>query len=49
MELGNLVIHEFNTTVKANGMFDALPENKATVSTYFAGYVKNITLYPETK
>ena len=49
MELGNLVIHEFNTTVKANGMFDALPENKATVSTYFAGYVKNITLLPGDK
>ena len=49
MELGNLVKHEFNTIVKANGMFDVPPENKATVSTYFAGYVKNISLLPGDK
>lgn len=46
MELGNMVKKEFNTVVKANGMFDVPPENKATVSAYFAGYVKNISLLP---
>jgi cobalt-zinc-cadmium efflux system membrane fusion protein len=46
MELGNMVKQEFNTVVKANGMFDVPPENKATVSAYFAGYVKNISLLP---
>ncbi|MFH6769933.1 efflux RND transporter periplasmic adaptor subunit [Gaetbulibacter aquiaggeris] len=46
MELGKITKHEFITSVKANGMFDVPPENKATVSAYFAGYVKNISLLP---
>lgn len=46
MELGSISKQEFNSSVKANGMFDAPPENKATVSAYFAGYVKNISLLP---
>ncbi|WP_166961567.1 efflux RND transporter periplasmic adaptor subunit [Yeosuana marina] len=46
MELGKMEKVEFNTMVKANGMFDVPPQNKATVSAYFAGYVKNITLLP---
>ncbi|NCO64432.1 MAG: efflux RND transporter periplasmic adaptor subunit [Flavobacteriales bacterium] len=46
MALGNITKQEFNTYVKANGIFDVPPENKATVSAYFAGYVKNITLLP---
>lgn len=46
MQLGRITKQEFNSSVKANGMFDVPPENKATVSAYFAGYVKNITLLP---
>lgn len=46
MELGKLTLQDFNTSIKANGMFDVPPENKASVSAYFAGYVKNITLLP---
>ncbi len=46
LELGKITKQEFTTTVKANGMFDVPPENKATVSAYFAGYVKNISLLP---
>ncbi len=46
MELGKITKVEFNTMVKANGMFDVPPQNKASVSAYFAGYVKNITLLP---
>ncbi|WP_339918177.1 efflux RND transporter periplasmic adaptor subunit [Yeosuana marina] len=46
MELGKMEKVEFNTMVKANGMFDVPPQNKATVSAYFAGYVKSITLLP---
>lgn len=46
MALGSLEKQEFNTSIKANGMFDVPPENKATVSAYFAGYVKNLTLLP---
>ena len=46
MKLGSISKQEFNSSVKANGMFDVPPENKATVSAYFAGYVKNISLLP---
>ncbi len=46
MELGKISPNEFTTVVKANGMFDVPPENKALVSAYFAGYVKDITLLP---
>lgn len=46
MALGNMAKHDFNNVVKANGQFDVPPENKATVSAYFAGYVKNISLLP---
>ncbi|MFH4964036.1 efflux RND transporter periplasmic adaptor subunit [Gaetbulibacter sp. M235] len=46
LELGKITKQEFITSVKANGMFDVPPENKATVSAYFAGYVKNISLLP---
>jgi cobalt-zinc-cadmium efflux system membrane fusion protein len=46
MELGSISKQEFNSSVKANGMFDVPPENKATVSAYFAGYVKSISLLP---
>jgi len=46
MELGQIALQEFSTVVKANGMFAVPPQNKADVSTYFAGYVKNIGLLP---
>jgi len=46
LELGKITKQEFSTSVKANGMFDVPPENKATISAYFAGYVKNISLLP---
>jgi cobalt-zinc-cadmium efflux system membrane fusion protein len=46
MELGKLTLQDFSKSIKANGMFDVPPQNKASVSAYFAGYVKNITLLP---
>lgn len=46
MKLGTLEIKAFHEIVKANGMFDVPPENRATVSTYFGGTVKNLRLLP---
>ncbi len=46
MVLGKITKQEFTTSVKANGMFDVPPENKASISAYFAGYVKTISLLP---
>lgn len=46
MELGKLTLQDFSTSIKANGMFVVPPENEASVSAYFAGYVKNISLLP---
>lgn len=46
MALGKLTLQDFSTSIKTNGMFDVPPENKASVSAYFAGYVKNISLLP---
>lgn len=46
MQLGKISMQEFNTVVKANGMFAVPPENQVDVSAYFAGYVKNINLLP---
>ncbi|WP_246126070.1 efflux RND transporter periplasmic adaptor subunit [Bizionia myxarmorum] len=46
MELGKISMQEFNTVVKANGMFAVPPQNQADVSAYFAGYVKDIELLP---
>jgi len=44
MEIGTFSTQPFHKVVKANGMLDVPPENKATVSAYFGGYVKNISL-----
>lgn len=44
MKLGKLENREFHEVVKANGVFDVPPENTASVSSYFGGTVKNITL-----
>ncbi|MBD0777038.1 efflux RND transporter periplasmic adaptor subunit [Maribacter sp. ANRC-HE7] len=49
MDLGKISMQEFNTVVKANGMFAVPPQNQADVSAYFAGYVKNINLLPGNK
>ncbi len=46
MELGTLSKQEFHQSVKTNGMFDVPPENKASVSAYFGGYVKELNLLP---
>jgi len=44
MELESFTSQAFHQTVKANGMLDVPPENKSTVSAYFGGYVKDISL-----
>lgn len=44
MNLGKLTKQQFEFSVKANGMLDVPPENKSTISAYFGGYVKNISL-----
>jgi cobalt-zinc-cadmium efflux system membrane fusion protein len=44
MEVGSFSNQTFHKIVKANGMLDVPPENKSTVSAYFGGYVKNISL-----
>jgi len=46
MKLGKIEMTIFHEVVKANGMFDVPPENRATVSTYFGGTVKKIKLLP---
>lgn len=46
MQLGKLEKREFHEVVKAIGMFDVPPENRATVSSYFGGTVKKIQLLP---
>lgn len=46
MELGELSKQEFHQSVSTNGMFDVPPENKASVSAYFGGYVKELNLLP---
>ncbi len=49
MKLGTLQQHEFTQTVKANGMFDVPPENRASISVYFGGYIKRLDLLPGQK
>lgn len=44
MELSQLTEQSFNTIVKASGMIDVPPENKASVSTFMGGYVTKIPL-----
>jgi cobalt-zinc-cadmium efflux system membrane fusion protein len=44
MKLGTFTNQPFHTVVKANGMLDVPPENKSTVSAYFGGYVKSMSL-----
>jgi len=44
MQLGKLTEQAFSTIVKANGMIDVPPENKASVSSFIGGYVTKIPL-----
>ena len=44
MQLGTLTEQEFNETVKTTGFIDVPPQNKASVSTFSAGYVKRTPL-----
>ena len=46
MKLGKLEMQEFYEVVKANGMFDVPPQNRASISSYYGGSVKNIVLIP---
>ncbi|MGV8963479.1 MAG: efflux RND transporter periplasmic adaptor subunit [Candidatus Saccharimonadaceae bacterium] len=46
MKLGKFEMKEFYEIVKANGMFDVPPQNRASISSYFGGSVKNIKLMP---
>ncbi|ELR71132.1 Putative Co/Zn/Cd efflux system membrane fusion protein [Fulvivirga imtechensis AK7] len=46
MALDTLTVHNFHRSVIANGMIDVPPENKASVSAYFSGYIKEIKLLP---
>lgn len=39
MTFGNIAEHEFNTTIKVNGMIDVPTQNKSSVSTFMGGYV----------
>ncbi len=49
MKLGKLSKQVFYNAVRANGIFDVPPENKAAVSAYYGGYVKEIKLLPGQK
>src|SRR5690606_33026367 len=49
MVLGKMEMGSFHEVVKANGMFDVPPENRAAVSCYFGGTVKDIRLLPGQK
>ncbi|MBK7682588.1 MAG: efflux RND transporter periplasmic adaptor subunit [Bacteroidetes bacterium] len=46
MSIGGLQKKSFNEIIKATGMFDVPPENRASVSSYFDGTVKEIKLLP---
>ncbi len=46
MVLGKMSMQKFSKVVITNGMFDVPPENRASVSVYFGGYVKDISLLP---
>ncbi len=49
MELRKMQRREFTQTVKANGLMQVPPENQASVSPYFGGYVKRLNLLPGQK
>lgn len=49
LELGQMSFNEFHSNLKVNGILDVPPENKAIVSVYFGGFVKEIKLLPGEK
>ena len=46
MKLGTLEKTTFHEVVKSTGMLDVPPEYRASVSAYFGGTVKNLSLIP---
>ncbi len=46
MKLGKMEMKTFHEVVKANGVIDVPPENRASVGSYFGGTVKVIKLLP---
>ena len=46
MQVGKMEERSFHEVVKAIGMFDVPPENRASVTSYFGGTVKKIELLP---
>lgn len=46
MEIGSLAENEFHDIINTNGRIDVPPENRVSVSPYFNGFVKNLTLLP---
>ncbi|HNP19825.1 MAG TPA: efflux RND transporter periplasmic adaptor subunit [Fulvivirga sp.] len=46
MQLGKMEMKIFHKVVKANGLIDVPPENRASVGSYFGGTVKVIRLLP---
>lgn len=46
MSLTQLTQNPFVTKVLVNGMFDVPPQNRASVSTYYGGYVKEVHFLP---
>jgi cobalt-zinc-cadmium efflux system membrane fusion protein len=44
MELASITKHVFHNSIKCYGIFDVPPENKASISAYFGGYVKKLSL-----
>ncbi|MCF6351372.1 MAG: efflux RND transporter periplasmic adaptor subunit [Cyclobacteriaceae bacterium] len=49
MQLGTIQQVNFPVYITSNGSIDVPPEGKATVSTFYAGYVKSISLLPGDK
>lgn len=39
MQLGSVQLHEFSTEITLNGHTEVPPHNKATISTYYGGYI----------
>ena len=44
MKLGEIEKHSFKNTIKTSGFLDVPPQNKASVSSFFEGYVKRTPL-----
>ena len=44
MQLGTLSLQDFNHVIKASGMIDVPPHNKASVSTFLGGYITKTPL-----